>query len=114
MSKIFFPQHALLETEAENVRCSISNAVQQTRLFGEEVADSVRKLGTCIQHVEGDMVSGEGSNDSHRVRGGGHRAHGVWGGIKWLAQGMQQASTKDPIQPHMSWLGMNWCPCVIM
>ncbi|XP_033738589.1 E3 ubiquitin-protein ligase TRIM23-like [Pecten maximus] len=65
-------RHALLETEAEKVRSSISNAVQQTRLFGEEVADTVRKLQTCIQHVEGDtqhMVTGDGSNLSNRAPG---------------------------------------------
>lgn len=43
----------MLETEAENVRSSIVNAMQHIRSFMEEVMDTARKLGTVIQQIEG-------------------------------------------------------------
>lgn len=58
-------QHTLLETEAENVRRSITSAVLHIRSFGEEVAESARKLGQTIQQIEGGaqvVQSDEGSN----------------------------------------------------
>ena len=46
-------QHALLETEAENVRTSISNAVQHIRSFAEEVSETGRRIGSVVTHIEG-------------------------------------------------------------
>ncbi|KAJ8305349.1 hypothetical protein KUTeg_015894 [Tegillarca granosa] len=57
-------RHTLLETEAENVRSSIVNAVQQIRSFGEEVADSARKLSSVIQQVEGSVQVLQGLDGS--------------------------------------------------
>lgn len=63
-------QHSLLDSEAENVRTSITNAVQQIKSFGEEVADSARKLGVTIHQVEGGLQvlqSPEGATSTQRV-----------------------------------------------
>lgn len=61
-------KHALLETEAENVRSSILNAVQHIKSFGEEVTDSARRLHAVIQQIEGtvQVISGsDGSATAH-------------------------------------------------
>ncbi|KAL4235773.1 E3 ubiquitin-protein ligase trim23 [Mactra antiquata] len=46
-------KHSLLETEAEIVRTSILNAMQHVKSFGEEVSDSIRRIGSSIQQLEG-------------------------------------------------------------
>jgi hypothetical protein len=51
----FLLQHALLETEAENVRSSILSAVQHVRSFGEEVNESARRLYAVIRQIEGSV-----------------------------------------------------------
>ncbi|PVD23703.1 hypothetical protein C0Q70_16976 [Pomacea canaliculata] len=48
-------KHCLLETEAENVRSSILNAVQHVKSFGEEVSESARRLAGVIQQIEGGI-----------------------------------------------------------
>ncbi|CAC5386398.1 TRIM23 [Mytilus coruscus] len=65
-------RHSLLDCEAENVRTSITNAVQQIKSFGEEVADSARKLGVTIQQIEGGvqlLQSPDGATSTQRVPG---------------------------------------------
>ncbi|VDI09802.1 E3 ubiquitin-protein ligase TRIM23-like [Mytilus galloprovincialis] len=65
-------RHSLLDSEAENVRTSITNAVQQIKSFGEEVADSARKLGVTIQQIEGGvqlLQSPDGVSSTQRVPG---------------------------------------------
>ncbi|XP_063397404.1 E3 ubiquitin-protein ligase TRIM23-like [Mytilus trossulus] len=65
-------RHSLLDSEAENVRTSITNAVQQIKSFGEEVADSARKLGATIQQIEGGvqlLQSPDGVSSTQRVPG---------------------------------------------
>jgi tripartite motif-containing protein 23 len=59
-----------LDSEAENVRTSITNAVQQIKSFGEEVADSARKFGVTIQQIEGGvqlLQSPDGTTSTQRV-----------------------------------------------
>lgn len=59
-----------MDSEAENVRTSITNAVQQIKSFGEEVADSARKLGVTIQQIEGGvqlLQSPDGVSSTQRV-----------------------------------------------
>lgn len=70
-------RHSLLDSEAENVRTSITNAVQQIKSFGEEVADSARKLGVTIHQVEGGLQvlqSPEGATSTQRVPGTAEQA----------------------------------------
>ncbi|XP_052069196.1 E3 ubiquitin-protein ligase TRIM23-like [Mytilus californianus] len=65
-------RHSLLDSEATNVRTSITNAVQQIKSFGEEVADSARKLGVTIQQIEGGvqlLQSPDGATSTQRVPG---------------------------------------------
>lgn len=65
-------RHSLLDSEAENVRTSITNAVQQIKSFGEEVADSARKFGVIIQQIEGGvqlLQSPDGNTSTQRVPG---------------------------------------------
>lgn len=72
-------RHTLLETEAENVRRSITSAVLCIRSFGEEVAESARKLGQTIQQIEGGaqiVQSDEGSNAVQGVQGTAELARG--------------------------------------
>lgn len=72
-------RHTLLETEAENVRRSITSAVLHIRSFGEEVAESARKLGQTIQQIEGGaqvVQSDEGSNAVQGVQGTAEIARG--------------------------------------
>ena len=38
-------QHALMETEAENIRATVINAVQHMRKFMEEMSETVHKIG---------------------------------------------------------------------
>ena len=68
---ILFPsQHALLETEAENVRSSILNAVLHIKSFGEEVTESARRLQGVIQQIEGGVrviPSPDGSTTAQQV-----------------------------------------------
>ncbi|GFO23069.1 E3 ubiquitin-protein ligase trim23 [Plakobranchus ocellatus] len=62
-------KHALLESEAENVRTSIKSAVQHIRSFAEEVNDSGRRLGAVIQQIEGRvqmMESSEGETTAQQ------------------------------------------------
>jgi hypothetical protein len=40
-----FLQHALVETEAENIRATVINAVQHMRKFMEDMSETVHKLG---------------------------------------------------------------------
>jgi len=40
-----FLQHALVETEAENTRVTVINAVQHMRKFMEEMSETAHKLG---------------------------------------------------------------------
>lgn len=59
-----------MDSEAENVRTSITNAVQQIKSFGEEVADSARKFGVIIQQIEGGvqlLQSPDGNTSTQRV-----------------------------------------------
>ncbi|XP_071116961.1 E3 ubiquitin-protein ligase TRIM23-like [Haliotis cracherodii] len=65
-------KHALLENEAESVRSSIISAVQRIRSFAEEVAESARKLGSVIQHIEGGLhviTSTDGSSSTQQIPG---------------------------------------------
>ncbi|XP_048755798.1 E3 ubiquitin-protein ligase TRIM23-like [Ostrea edulis] len=62
-------RHTLLETEAENVRRSITSAVVHVRSFGEEVAESARKLGQTIQQVEGGVQVIHNDDGSNGVQG---------------------------------------------
>ena len=60
---MFVLQHTLLETEAENVRTCIINAVQHYRKYSEEVSERARRLVGVIQQVEGNVqytLDGEG------------------------------------------------------
>lgn len=41
-------QHALVETEAENIRVTVINAVQRMRKFMEEISETMLKLGMYI------------------------------------------------------------------
>lgn len=43
-----FLQHALVETEAENIRVTVINAVQHMRKFMEEMSETAHKLGMFI------------------------------------------------------------------
>ena len=59
-----------MDSEAENVRTSITNAVQQIKWFGEEVAHSSRKFGLTIQQIEGGvqlLQSPDGTTSTQRV-----------------------------------------------
>ena len=38
-------QHTLLETEVENIRTTVMNALQQMRKFVEDISESARKIG---------------------------------------------------------------------
>ncbi|GFR85038.1 E3 ubiquitin-protein ligase TRIM23-like [Elysia marginata] len=70
-------KHALLESEAENVRTSIKSAVQHIKSFAEEVNDSARRLGVVIQQIEGgvQMVeSSEGETTTQQVLGTAEKA----------------------------------------
>jgi hypothetical protein len=40
-----FLQHALVETEAENIRAMIINTVQHMRKFMEDMSETAHKLG---------------------------------------------------------------------
>ena len=63
-------QHALLETEAENVRSSILSAVQHIKSFGEEVSESARRLHGVIQQIEGAVQlvpTSDGSASTQQV-----------------------------------------------
>ncbi|XP_061179785.1 E3 ubiquitin-protein ligase TRIM23-like [Saccostrea echinata] len=62
-------RHTLLETEAENVRRSITSAVIHIRSFGEEVAESARKLGQTIQQVEGGAQLVQNDDGTSGVQG---------------------------------------------
>lgn len=70
-SHVILPsQHALLETEAENVRSSILNAVLHIKSFGEEVTESARRLQGVIQQIEGGVrvvPSPDGSTTAQQV-----------------------------------------------
>ena len=46
-------KHTLLENEADNMRCSVTNAIQHVRGFAEEVSESSRKLSPVIEAIEG-------------------------------------------------------------
>jgi len=68
-------KHALLDTEAENVRISIKSAVQHIRSFAEEVNDSARKLSGVIQHIEGGLVpTSEGDGSPQQMTGTAEQA----------------------------------------
>lgn len=51
-------KHALVETEAENIRVTVINAVQHMRKFMEEISETMRKLEQVVQRLEG--TGGEG------------------------------------------------------
>lgn len=51
-------KHALVETEAENIRVTVINAVQHMRKFMEEMSETAHKLEQVIQRLEG--TGGEG------------------------------------------------------
>lgn len=62
----------LLETEANNVRLFIQNAMTHVRSFGEEISDAIRKIGTTIQHMEGShsvIQNSDGLNSAQQVTG---------------------------------------------
>ncbi|KAK3591157.1 hypothetical protein CHS0354_029004 [Potamilus streckersoni] len=70
-------KHTLLETEADNVRTSIRNAMQHVKSFGEEVCESARKLGALIQQMEGGyqvMQNSDGSTATQQVPGTAEQA----------------------------------------
>ncbi|CAL1536132.1 unnamed protein product [Lymnaea stagnalis] len=69
-------KHALLESEAENVRSSIRSAVQHIKSFAEEVTDSARKLSVVIQQIEGgvQMVHSEEDTATQQVIGTAEQA----------------------------------------
>lgn len=46
-------KHTLLENEAENMRASVTNAIQHIRTFTSEVEGSARKLSSVIDGIEG-------------------------------------------------------------
>lgn len=49
-------KHTLLENEAENMRASVTNAIQHIRTFTSEVEGSARKLSSVIDGIEGNVV----------------------------------------------------------
>ena len=46
-------KHHLVITEAENVRSSISDAIQHIKLVSEDIAKATQKIETVIQKIEG-------------------------------------------------------------
>lgn len=46
-------KHVLIQSEADNIRKSIINAVQHTETFSSEVAEFVRKLAEITEKIEG-------------------------------------------------------------
>ncbi|XP_063216763.1 E3 ubiquitin-protein ligase TRIM23-like [Bacillus rossius redtenbacheri] len=69
-------KHALIETEAECVRSSITGAVQHMRKFMEELSETIHKLEQAVQRLEGpgdstgteDEESEAGTADVARAR----------------------------------------------
>lgn len=49
-------KHTLLENEAENMRTSVTNAIQHVRTFTGEVDGSARKLSSVIEAIEGVCI----------------------------------------------------------
>ena len=49
-------KHHLVITEAENVRSSISNAIQHIKLVSEDIAKATQKIETVIQKIEGKFT----------------------------------------------------------
>ncbi|KAJ9579625.1 hypothetical protein L9F63_004704 [Diploptera punctata] len=60
-------KHALVETEAENVRATVINAVQHMRKFMEEMSETVHKIGKTLPGLEGSGTEG-GTADLARAR----------------------------------------------
>jgi len=50
-------KHVLIESEADNIRKSIINAVQHTQSFSGEVAEFARKLAEITEKIEGGTVT---------------------------------------------------------
>lgn len=48
-------KHALVETEAENIRSSVANAVQHMRKFMEDISETVHKLENVVLQLEGSV-----------------------------------------------------------
>ncbi|XP_076462538.1 E3 ubiquitin-protein ligase TRIM23-like [Babylonia areolata] len=70
-------KHALLETEAENVRSSILSAVLHVKSFGDEVTESARRLHSVIQQIEGGVhviPSSDGSATAQQMLGTAEQA----------------------------------------
>ncbi|KXJ17535.1 E3 ubiquitin-protein ligase TRIM23 [Exaiptasia diaphana] len=65
-------KHALLETEAENMRSSVTNAIQHVRTFTTEVTEASKKLTSVIDSIEGGEVLQEddqGTIMQHHMQG---------------------------------------------
>ncbi|XP_068673789.1 E3 ubiquitin-protein ligase TRIM23-like [Montipora foliosa] len=65
-------KHTLLENEAENMRASVTNAIQHVRTFTSEVDGSARKLSSVIDAIEGGVVVQEdehGASIVHHING---------------------------------------------
>ncbi|KDR21099.1 E3 ubiquitin-protein ligase TRIM23-like [Zootermopsis nevadensis] len=60
-------KHALVETEAENIRATVINAVQHMRKFMEDMSETVHKLEQVVQMLEGTGREG-GTADLARAR----------------------------------------------
>ena len=64
-----------METEADNVKRSITSAVIHIRSFGEEVAESARKLGQTIQQIEGGAQVVQNEEGPNPVQGVSNYMH---------------------------------------
>ncbi|PSN54724.1 E3 ubiquitin-protein ligase TRIM23 [Blattella germanica] len=64
---VLYCTHALVETEAENIRATVINAVQHMRKFMEEMSETVHKLEQVVQRLEGTGGEG-GTADLARAR----------------------------------------------
>ena len=49
-------KHVLIESEADNIRKSIVNAVQHTQTFSGEVGEFAKKLADITEKIEGELV----------------------------------------------------------
>lgn len=69
-------KHTLLENESENVKASVTNAIQHVRFFTEEVAEAAKKLSSDIDAIEGGVVLDEHANGPHHIVGTAEEARG--------------------------------------
>ncbi|EDO28807.1 predicted protein [Nematostella vectensis] len=70
-------KHALLETEAQSMRSSVTNAIQHVRAFTTEVTESSRKVASVIDAIEGGVLvqeNDQGSLVRHPMAGSAEKA----------------------------------------